>query len=419
MPHYPNVIIGAGIAGSVLAHCLRRKNMAPVVFERAKRSPTRNSYGITLSKSSYRSLLGLLDISESDFKQQVAVQGPCGVGPNLLKAERLPIQDDTSLRVNRASLMNLLRRDLDIKWEHDLTGIGEIPGPGPLRPQFCSIQHKDEEQEHTFSLLFGADGVHSKTRSVLELPKSAFGYRTLPYVVFNGKRRLPVEGPLEYSAHTLIHNCFLKPDGITHTKGNTVLSVKPDFINDESEVVGISYSLSRPAGEGDRSLLERSVKDAEKLAEQFVAEVSALEKLPQPFSEVFNPDNMANDRLLHWLMRSSLTETPSKLLSPIARVILLGDAAHAQPIPGNGANAAIEDALELAKHIRDDDDSLSIDQHAIDERHKHWAEARRAREQELYDMHFGGRRIPFDHSDREVNITQLLEHFRLSHDQQH
>jgi 2-polyprenyl-6-methoxyphenol hydroxylase-like FAD-dependent oxidoreductase len=61
---------------------------------------------------------------------------------------------------------------------------------------------------------------------------------------------------------------------------------------------------------------------------------------------------MKNDRVLHWLMRT--TDVPPVDLRALARkgVFLIGDAAHAQPIlGGSGGNLAIIDALQLAEHI--------------------------------------------------------------------
>jgi 2-polyprenyl-6-methoxyphenol hydroxylase-like FAD-dependent oxidoreductase len=147
-------------------------------------------------------------------------------------------------------------------------------------------------------------------------------------------------------------DCFTSPDGITHTHDGTLLSIKADFWDSENRTVAVSYTLSRAAGEGDQSLLSRNVSDSEERAKLFIGEVAALGELPAPFGQVFNPSTMSEDRLLHWLMRSSLISDESiKDAASNRGVLLLGDAAHAQPIPGNGGNLAIDDAVEAAKHV--------------------------------------------------------------------
>jgi 2-polyprenyl-6-methoxyphenol hydroxylase-like FAD-dependent oxidoreductase len=66
-------------------------------------------------------------------------------------------------------------------------------------------------------------------------------------------------------------------------------------------------------------------------------------------------------------------------------IVLLGDAAHAQPVPGNGANLAIDDALELAKHI-DAADGVDISAF-LTARSEAWLNGKRENEQLLKELH--------------------------------
>jgi flavin-dependent dehydrogenase len=74
--------------------------------------------------------------------------------------------------------------------------------------------------------------------------------------------------------------------------------------------------------------------------------------LEGPFLSAFAPQIVRGDKVLHWLMRTALLSRTD--LSSLASqgIVVIGDSAHATPIlGGNGANAAIRDAVELAKVI--------------------------------------------------------------------
>lgn len=333
MSRSPVAVIGAGISGLVLGQCLRRKNIPAVIYERLKANPTRNNYGITLDKPVYKSLLETLQTTEDDFRRRVGVHHPYNDAV---------ASDDGKLRVNRAALSNILENGLDIRWEHQLSKI--LPNG---KSRSAVFQTGIGESTEEYDLLIGADGVHSAARAQLDLPKSAFDLEVLPYIVFNGKRRIKYS---DFPKELL--DCFENPDGISHAQDGAVLSIKADFWDAKKQLVAVSYTLSRAASEADQPLLDRNLRDAETLAERFVEEVEDLGELPSPFYQVFNPETMSQDRLLHWLMRSALVD--DKALEDVASnkgVVLLGDAAHAQQIPGSGANLAIEDALALAQYI--------------------------------------------------------------------
>lgn len=367
MAPIPIRIIGAGLSGLTLGQCLRRRNIPAVVYERVKANPTRNNYGITLYRSTYKPLLETLQITEDDFKRQVGVQHP---------DSGAVVSDNQRLRVNRAALTSLLESNLDIRYEHKLKDITHN-----ATSRSASFESSTESSTDEFKLLIGADGVHSAVRSQLNLPKPTFDLEVLPYVVFNGKRRMSYsslpEGLLE---------CFTAPDGIKHSQDGAVLSIKADFWNPDKQIVAVSYTLSRAAGKADKSLLERNISGAETLAKQFVDEVATLGKLPAPFDGVFNPDTMPEDRLLHWLMRSALADDNAIRDTALDKgIVLLGDAAHAQPVPGNGANLAIDDALELARHI-DAVEGVDVSSF-LKARSEAWLSGKRENEQLLKDLH--------------------------------
>jgi tyrosinase len=364
----PVRIIGAGLSGLTLGQCLRRRNIPAVIYERVKANPTRNNYGITLYKSTYKPLLETLQITEDDFQRQVGVQDP---------DSGAVVLDNQRLRVNRAALTSLLESNLDIRYEHKLKDIAHS-----TTSRSISFEKGTETTTEEFNLLIGADGVHSAVRSQLNLSKPAFDLEVLPYVVFNGKRRMSYS-----SLPSGLLGCFESPDGIKHSQDGVVLSIKADFWNPDKQIVAVSYTLSRAAVKADKSLLERNTSDAETLAKQFVEEVASLGQLPAPFDGVFNLDTMSEDRLLHWLMRSSLADDNTIRDTALDKgIVLLGDAAHAQPVPGNGANLAIDDALELAKHI---DAVEGVDILAfLRARSEAWLNGKLENEQLLKELHY-------------------------------
>jgi len=365
----PVRITGAGLSGLTLGQCLRRRNIPAIIYERVKANPTRNNYGITLYKSTYKPLLDTLKITEDDFRRQVGVQIP---------DSGAVVSDNKRLRVNRVALTSLLESNLDIRYEHKLDNITSNDTSRSISLQTGS----GDRTTNDFNLLIGSDGVHSAVRSQLNLPsKSPFDLEVLPYIVFNGKRRMAYS-----SLPSGLLECFKSPDGIKHSQNGAVLSIKADFWNPDKQIVAVSYTLSRAATKTDQPLLDRNISDAETLAKQFVDEVASLGQLPAPFDGVFNPDTMSEDRLLHWLMRSSLANDNAIKDTALDKgIVLLGDAAHAQPVPGNGANLAIDDALELAKHI---DSAGGVDISAfLKARSEVWADGKREQEQLLKDLH--------------------------------
>jgi 2-polyprenyl-6-methoxyphenol hydroxylase-like FAD-dependent oxidoreductase len=371
MPSPSIRIAGAGLSGLVLGQCLRQKGIQFTIWERVKSNPTRNNYGITLYKSTYRPLLETLRITEDEFTRQVGVHHP---------DSGAAVSDNQRLRVNRSALTRLLEAGLDIQWNHKLRK--------PIlddAPQSVSIWTGEEEVTETFDLLVAADGVHSAARTQLDLPSSAFELEVLPYVVFNGKRRMQCS-----NLPTGLLDCFTSPDGITHSHDGTVLSIKADFWDSENQTVAVSYTLSRAASEGDQSLLSRNISDAEERSKLFIEEVAALGELPAPFGQIFNPSTMPEDRLLHWLMRSSLINDETiKDAASNKGILLLGDAAHAQPIPGNGGNLAIDDAVEAARHVSETG-SFDVDAF-LQARSAAWIDGKRENERALEVLHPGSK----------------------------
>lgn len=332
-------IVGAGISGLVLARCIRS---APsiTIFDKdsARRGSSRNSYGITLHPWAYRPLLKYLDLDEALFRRKIAVDAATGGIGWIESPSHPPIQgaDAASFRANRQKLEQMLREGLDIRWDHTLLAVKS--------KESSSTLHFSNGTQTESTIVVGADGVHSQVRRNSVSP--SVGFNILPFVVYNGKRRI--------SAVSFNRNYASYMDGaniIEQRHGQTLLQIT---ISDRTEdLVSISYTYSRPARDQDPIFNPgRSNSSATDIPEALFHEVGGLRHLEGPFKDVFNEESTRNDRLLNWLMRTIRVDATDLRNAADQGVVLIGDAVHAEPILGGyGANDAILDAVELAKHI--------------------------------------------------------------------
>ncbi|KAK6221942.1 hypothetical protein LQW54_001162 [Pestalotiopsis sp. IQ-011] len=335
-------IIGAGLSGLALGLGLQSKGIAPVLYERAS-SQTRHNYGITLYPATYRPLLPLVDMDEASFRRSLAVDASQG------GAGRLP-GDEDGFRCHRGELERLMRRSLQIWWNKRLQEI-QTPQPGSGSRGVTAVF--EGGHRHQTACLIGCDGPHSRTRLSLLDTKP----EVLPYVVFNGRRRMPLDEYRGSSIRQAMGDRVL----MRARAGDVSLEVS---VNDFKASAGdaqeakaeVSYVYSRPARADDALLnADRTATGAREVPEAFYEELGALlrgAELEAPFAEMFDVDRVRQDRVLHWLMRTVTPDAEAAARLAERGVLLIGDAAHAAPIVGGqGAQVAIQDGLELAEYI--------------------------------------------------------------------
>ncbi|KAI9754352.1 MAG: cystathionine beta-lyase [Chaenotheca gracillima] len=273
----------------------------------------------------------MLEMDEQTFRRRAAI----GSGHVGLETMSKSHGRSSSMRVHRGKLETLLSEGLDIRRQHSLTGIDHVSQGNHLT--------FENGQSIETSTLIGADGVHSQVRKLV-VPQLQFDI--LPFVVYYGRRRLT----LDHFRSTFVP--YLKDKTVIESrKGDVLLRITVNEYLDEA--VEIGYTFSRPARAQDPlHQPDRPNSDARKIPDELFSEIASLAQLEEPFAEVFDSGEVHEDRLLHWLMRS-LTVGPEDLERLASKgVVLLGDSAHAMPIlGGEGANAAIMDALEMAEHI--------------------------------------------------------------------
>jgi tyrosinase len=213
--------------------------------------------------------------------------------------------------------------------------------------------------------------VHSTLRKEL---LSSEQFDVLPYVVFNGKRRV-VKKTLEkhYAPVLKISNV------IEYKRGDIFLNIS---LNSASKhETSINWTYSRPARDVSEDPLHRQIPL------DFFDEVATLENLPSPFCDTFNVIKLRKEKVRHWLMRT--TSIPLQNLQEILvkrRVCFMGDAVHVEPIVGgNGANAAIIDAMTLTEAIASGEkDAISS---WYDERYPVWKQGKEESQNSIAKMH--------------------------------
>ncbi len=240
-----------------------------------------------------------------------------------------------TFRCHRGRLEQFLREDQDIRWEYTIEDIETTPQKVIVRIQ--------NEQAVESDVLIGTDGVHSQVRKSLA---PEIQLKVLPFVVFNGKRRMS-------------HDDF-QDTVAPQMQGLSIIQCRQEDVVFQIAVneytatsVGVDYTYSRPARQNDRlHKPDRSIPGATDIPEEFYAELQEIKDLGPAYKQMFDVTKVRQDRILHFLMRSTLgTEQEIKNLTDRG-VLLVGDAVHAMPLlGGEGGNNAMKDGVDLAEHI--------------------------------------------------------------------
>jgi len=277
--------------------------------------------------------------------------------------------ENGTFRCHRGKLEKMLQEGQDIRWEHTVQDV-------KASPQGIVIQMKDQKALEA-EILIGTDGVHSQVRKSL-IP--SIELKVLPFVIFNGKRRISNAEFEDLVAPAMGSRTILQS-----RHNDVVLEIS---INDFTpKQVDISYTYSRPAHEDDPlHKPDRPIPGATDIPEEFYIELEELQQLTRPFDIIFDVSKVRRDRVLHWLMRSTLGKPDEVENLAQQGVLLVGDAVHAMPIlGGEGANTAMKDGVDLAQHIvRHGTRSL---QAFTNSKYQAWRNSVEESEKRLADMH--------------------------------
>jgi 2-polyprenyl-6-methoxyphenol hydroxylase-like FAD-dependent oxidoreductase len=315
------LIIGGGIAGSAAALALRKAGHEPVVYEAHPDSGEDLGAFLTLASNGMRAL------GQIGADQLVADIGFPLTALRLLDASGAKIADSplgehdhplTQYRcLRRADLAMALQREVERR------GITVRHGSrlNSLREDDAGVSaHFADGHEATGDLLIGADGLNSTVRALMG--RGAVAPRYAGQRVFYGYTTKAQPG---------------EPGYITMIRGS-----------------GAAFGYaSAPGGE---TFWFARVADAEVSADEIsqTAPRQWRDRLVPLLRRDTTPAADIVDATDEQLMVTNACDLPLGMAWRTPRTLIIGDAAHAaSPATGQGASMALEDAVVLAKALRD------------------------------------------------------------------
>jgi 2-polyprenyl-6-methoxyphenol hydroxylase-like FAD-dependent oxidoreductase len=324
------LIIGGGVAGPALALFLKRAGMEPAIYEAGTQADNQAGAFLNVASNGMAVLetLGLADavaaegIACSHMMLWNGAGKLLGEVPNGLKpGEGLP-----SVTVKRSVLHTILyeevvRQGIPVAFGKKLKEI-EIRQQAGTQTVCATFEDGTRAQG---DLLIGCDGIHSRTRQIIDPNAPMPQYTGL--ISCGGYARLP-EGMMPDVPRSTQHLVFGKRAFFGYL-------VKPD---------GEFYwfeNLAHP-GAPRRSELDAIPN------EEWKARLLAMHKEDQPLIQaIIEATN-------HRLGMYPIYDIPTQPVWHKGPIALIGDAAHAtSPSAGQGASLALEDAIVLAKCLRD------------------------------------------------------------------
>jgi FAD-dependent urate hydroxylase len=312
------LVIGCGVGGPVAALALQRAGFTPTLYE-AHGEASADEVGSFLNLATngldvLRTLGALEAVQGAGFptSRMTLVSGTGKLLGEVPNGGRLP--DGTVSRTLKRGVLHRLLREEAVR-----RGITVVAGK-----RLADAEQVDDHvvarfadgSQVTGELLVGADGLHSRTRSVIDAANPT--PRFLGQLSVGG---IAPAGTLEPT-----------PDSYRMIFGRRA------FLGYAVRSTGEAYwfvNLQAPAHDAKRSTAEWKVR----LLEVFADDVGPAETLIS-----------ATGELAAW----PIYDLPSVTRWHRGRLVLLGDAAHAtSPSSGQGASLAMEDAVVLAQCLRD------------------------------------------------------------------
>ncbi|KAI4212454.1 MAG: hypothetical protein LQ351_004887 [Letrouitia transgressa] len=351
-PTRPHVlIIGAGITGLCLAQALKKNGISFSIFERDPDVSARGKgWGLTIhwSLDTFLSLLPqhIVDKLPNIYVDPDAIKR--GENGNFLFFDlrsgeaRYKVPPNKRIRVSRERLRALLLDGLDVQWSKSLSSI--------TTDNSVITAHFRDHSTSTGSLLIGADGTRSTTRSLLlshspnlsrnqQLPVRLLGTST----TYPTRHALPLRAldPYFYQAGDPQTNAF-HYFSFLDTPANNGRHANPDSY--ECQII-ISYPF-KSGFLGSQEAIE--------IPEKGVERVRLMKKIAEGWCEPFRssvmriPDGteVTTINLEDWVPKKGLWDNLG------GKVTMLGDAAHAMTMfRGEAANHGITDVAVLLSNI--------------------------------------------------------------------
>ncbi|MFJ4784991.1 FAD-dependent oxidoreductase [Streptomyces sp. NPDC088794] len=339
------LVIGGGIAGTTTALALRKAGLDVVVYEAHPDSAEDIGAFLTLASNGMRAL-AQLDASAAVGAAGFPLTSMRVLDDSGAQLAQVPLGEanDPPLRyrcLRRGELNTALqaeagRRGIDIRHGTRLAGVEE--GSAGVTVRFT------DGSTATGDLLIGADGLNSTVRTTFapEVRPVYAGQRVF-YGYVGGRGGAGAEPSADPSSATSPSPASAEDARITMVRGSSVAfgyTVSP---------AGETFWFARVGGDP---------LSADELAQGTPADwrellVPLLRKDSTPAADLVAAT--ADE-----LMVTNATEIPTGTRWRSGRTLLIGDAAHAaSPATGQGASMAMEDAVILAKCLRDAPDTDS------------------------------------------------------------
>ncbi|EMC97897.1 hypothetical protein BAUCODRAFT_22772 [Baudoinia panamericana UAMH 10762] len=369
----PLLIIGAGIAGLILAQACRKHNLPYALFERDASPHARSAgWGLTLhwSYATLRSLLpeDILLLLPQTYVNKVAVErGEIGSFAffDLSTGEsrwRVPLpMGGERIRVSRERLRSLLHQGLEMEWGKTLVGVKKghdgvvavfndatevegcmVVGCDGARSQVRRLCHGDDSHNSQLPVRFIGAGARYPETSIAEIRKldpfflQGSDPRTNAFLWFSFLNTPSDPGSISTEADEHTVDSEASTGKLYRCQIMTSWPYRPGFL-DCAEPVEV------PESKVDQ------LKWMKKLAEDWVEPFRSLVQGISEDSEV-KPIDLAD-----WLPRSTAATPLGQECG--GRIALVGDAGHAMVMyRGEGANHAIVDVgrlFELVKPLMD------------------------------------------------------------------
>ena len=319
------LIVGGGIAGPVTAMALRAAGFEAAVYEAYDREADGVGAFLTLAVNGLRALqaMGLAEPVRAAGFDTPRMHLVSGTGRLLAEFPNGPALPDgtVSQTVKRTDLYGALRdeavrRGVRVQYGKRLVDARILPAGGGVEAHFADGSRAEGD------LLIGADGLQSRTRQIIDQKAPAARYIGL---LNTGGYARGVAVPGEPGVMRMIFGkrCFF--GYVPHPDGEVWWFANPPRAQETSreELAAVTERQWRD------HLIELFRRDATPAVDL----IRATEQIPTGWNTYDLPSvpTWRNDRM-----------------------VIVGDAAHAaSPASGQGASMAIEDAVVLAKCLRD------------------------------------------------------------------
>jgi len=325
--HQHAIVIGSGIAGVAMALFLKKAGINTTVYEAYPRLTTIGG-GMSLGPNGMNVLaeLGLAEKvkREGGVLEQLSFQNQTGKRLAEYSSGTVEEYGQPSVAVRRATLLELVldeadRQGIEFHYQKRLTGY--IEQNGGIVAQF------DDGSTAVGDYIIGADGIHSQVRSIM-LPDG-------PGAIYTG--HVAIGGFVDADFHGRDNADDLRKTVLTFgLKGSF------GYCNAGSDTPIWGWWSTY----GQAKVPSKAELDA-------LSDETLKRMLLKRHKEWVSP---VNDFISHTtgIIKTPIYDVPSLPTWHVGRAVLIGDAAHAMsPHAGQGASVALEDAMYLAKMLRD------------------------------------------------------------------